>query len=73
MRILSEADAARSFGALLDEVEQGGSFIITRGDKRIAALAPAPAGNGAALLAALASGPDPEFASDVAAALRLVQ
>ena len=71
MRTITATEASRSFAALLDEVEQGETVIITRGGRRVATIGPAVRGNGAALLALLTSGAagfDPGFEADVAAA-----
>lgn len=73
MKTLSATDASRSFAGLLDAVERGESFVITRGGKRIASLAPATSGNGAAVKKLIASVPDSEFASDVESARRAVE
>jgi prevent-host-death family protein len=69
---MTATEASRSFAALLDAVERGESFVITRGGRRIASLGPAPLANGAALRSLLEAGPDPDFAADVESALRLI-
>lgn len=69
MRTVTATEASRSFAALLDEVEGGETIVVTRGGRRIASVSPASAGNGAEVLALLASGlPDEELADDVRAA-----
>lgn len=69
MRTVTATEASRSFAALLDEVEAGGTVVVTRGGRRVAAIGPATAGNGGDVLKLLASaGIDEEFASDVQAA-----
>lgn len=70
---MSATEASRSFASLLDAVEHGESFVITRGGKRIASLGPAPVGNGATVRALLAGVPDADFAADVAAARTAVE
>lgn len=73
MHTVTAAEASRSFAALLDEVEAGETIVVTRGGRRIASVSPASVGNGAAVLALLASGlPDAEFADDVRAAREAV-
>ncbi len=69
MRIVTATEASRSFAALLDEVERGQTIVVTRGGRRIAAVSPAGAGNGADVLALLSVGaPDGDFSDDVRAA-----
>lgn len=69
MRTVTATEASRSFAALLDEVEAGGTVMVTRGGRRIAAIGPASAGNGDDVVALLRKGsPDKKFAADVAAA-----
>ena len=69
MRTVTATEASRSFAALLDEVEQGHTVIVTRGGRRIATIGPATYGNGADVLALLKSSRvDDEFAADVRAA-----
>lgn len=69
MRTVTATEASRSFAALLDEVEAGETVVVTRGGRRIAAIGPATAGNGADFLGLLANAePDGDFAADVAAA-----
>ena len=68
MRTVTATEASRSFAALLDEVEQGQTVIVTRGGRRIATIGPATNGNGADVLALLqASSVDDGFAADVLA------
>jgi prevent-host-death family protein len=69
MRTVTATEASRSFAALLDEVERGQTVVVTRGGRRIAAIGPASASNGAEVLALLRSpGVDDGFAADVVAA-----
>lgn len=69
MRTMTATEASRSFAALLDEAEHGGTVVVTRGGRRIATIGPATAGNGKAVLDLLASATiDDDFAADVAAA-----
>ncbi len=66
MRTVTATEASRSFAALLDEVERGQTIVVTRGGRRIAAVGPARAGNGADVVALLdADGPDAGFGDDV--------
>lgn len=69
MRTMTATEASRSFAALLDEVEHGGTVVVTRAGRRIATIGPATAGNGRAVVELLASATiDEDFAADVAAA-----
>ena len=69
MRVVTATEASRSFAALLDEVERGQTIVVTRGGRRIAAIGPISASNGAAVKNLLAAGAvDDEFAADVLAA-----
>lgn len=69
MRTMTATEASRSFAALLDAAERGEVIVVTRGGRRIAAIGPATAGNGDAVISLLkASAPDDDFASDVLAA-----
>lgn len=73
MRTITATEASRSFAALLDEVERGETVVVTRGGRRIAAIAPASAGNGDEVKALLVSSPaDEDFAADVQAARNAV-
>lgn len=68
MRTVTATEASRSFAALLDEAERGQTVVVTRGGRRIASLGPAPASNGAEVLALLALDTvDEDFAADVVA------
>jgi prevent-host-death family protein len=65
---VTATEASRSFAALLDEVEKGGTVIVTRGGRRIAAIGPANAGNGADVVELLrAPNFDEAFADDLRA------
>ena len=69
MRVVTATEASRSFAALLDEVQAGGTVVITRGGRRIASIGPVTTGNGAAVAELLRAGlPDRAFARQVAAA-----
>lgn len=68
MHIMTATEASRSFAALLDEVEGGGTVVITRGGRRIARIGPAPTGNGHAVRRLLSTAVDPDVADDAAAA-----
>jgi prevent-host-death family protein len=60
---ISATEASRNFSKLLDEVEQGKDFSITRGGKTVARLGPARGKTGADLVALFERlGPDPELA-----------
>jgi len=69
MRIMTATEASRSFAAILDEAERGGTVIVTRGGRRIATIGPASAANGAAVVELLQSAEiDEGFSNDVRAA-----
>jgi prevent-host-death family protein len=74
VRQITATEAARRFSEVLDEVEHAGAtFVITRGGKPVAALAPAPSGNGAALRAVLhRHRPDSAWAEDIREVRRLL-
>lgn len=73
MKTMTATEVSRNFASVLDRAARGETFVITRGGRRLATLAPAPAGNGAAVKDFLArSVPDEGFAADVAAARELV-
>lgn len=66
---MTATEASRSFAALLDDVERGETIVVTRGGRRVAAIGPASAGNGAQVVALLTDlVPDEEFAADALAA-----
>lgn len=68
MRTMTATEVSRNFASVLDRAEHGETIVITRGGQRLATLAPALPGNGAALKDFLASHPvDEDFAADVAA------
>ena len=72
MKTMSATEASRSFASLLDEAEQGGTIVVTRGGRRIATIGPATAGNGVAVAELLGSAKlDEDFAADVLAAREL--
>lgn len=73
MRTMTATEVSRNFASVLDRAEHGETIVITRGGRRLATLAPAPAGNGAAIKDFLADHPvDEGFADDVAAARETV-
>jgi prevent-host-death family protein len=66
---MTATEASRSFAALLDEAERGQTIVVTRGGRRIAAIGPAAASNGAEVVTLLTSNAvDDDFAADVLAA-----
>lgn len=65
MREVTASEASRHFSALLDSVEQGETVVVTRGGRRIAAITPAPAVNGAALNGVIAKWRGSEALDDV--------
>jgi len=67
MRTVTATEAARNFSELLDAIEHTDeTFVVTRAGKRVAVIAPAPAGNGRALLEFLeANPPDPDWAEEL--------
>ncbi|MCP3797858.1 type II toxin-antitoxin system prevent-host-death family antitoxin [Allokutzneria sp. A3M-2-11 16] len=71
MKVLTASEASRRFSAVLDEVEEGETIVVTRGGRRVALLSPAPRANGAELAALArrwAGRLDEGFAGDVAGA-----
>lgn len=48
MREMTASEASRNFSALLDAVEAGESFVVTRGGRQIATVTRAPHGTWAA-------------------------
>lgn len=69
MRTMTATEVSRNFASALDRAEHGETIVITRGGRRLATLAPATTGNGAALKNFLAANPvDENFATDVASA-----
>lgn len=69
MRTMTATEVSRNFASVLDRAEHGETIVITRGGRRLATLAPAATGNGAAIREFLASHRvDDGFADDVAAA-----
>jgi antitoxin (DNA-binding transcriptional repressor) of toxin-antitoxin stability system len=73
MRRITATEASRDFSRLLDEVEQGASFLITRAGQVIARIERAPAPNGRAVRELLQRyGPDPEFADAIEEACRFM-
>lgn len=73
MKELSASEAARRFSAVLDGAEDGETFVITRGGRRVALIVPAPRANGGAVADVVGRwqdrlGVDDSFAAAVAAA-----
>lgn len=68
MKMMTASEASRNFAAVLDRAERGETIVVTRGGKRLAIIAPAPAANGAALADFLSERMgtlDDSFADDV--------
>lgn len=73
MKEISATDAARGFSAMLDAVEHDGeTFVVTRGGKGIARVAPAGGASGAAVKALLQRHPTDSAWSDELCDLRAV-
>ena len=74
MRTITATEASRHFSDLLDAVEHGERVTIVRGSHPVAEIGPAHRRTGADLRAALAGTPPPDetFASDISAALAMV-
>jgi prevent-host-death family protein len=67
MKTMTATEVARNVASVLDSAEHGETTVITRAGRRLAVLAPAIAGNGAALRDFLADRrSDSDFAEDVA-------
>ena len=72
MRTMTATEVSRNFASVLDRAEHGETIVITRGGRRLAILAPAPAGNGAALKEFLAThAVDDDYAEDALSAREL--
>ncbi|MFW6597374.1 type II toxin-antitoxin system Phd/YefM family antitoxin [Propionibacteriaceae bacterium Y2011] len=71
MRTVSATEASRRFSDLLDAIEAGDTVTVTRGNRPIAEIRPAPYRTGRDLRAALVESvpPDDRFAADIADAL----
>lgn len=71
MRTISATEASRRFSDLLDAIEAGETVTVTRANRAIAEIRPAPRRTGRDLRLALAAvpAPDERFAADVAAAV----
>jgi antitoxin (DNA-binding transcriptional repressor) of toxin-antitoxin stability system len=73
MRTVTATEASRSFAALLDQVEQGETVVVTRGGRRVAVMGPTTNGNGSAVLNLLDRPQvDERFAADVESAIASV-
>jgi prevent-host-death family protein len=67
MLVMTATEASRNFKDVLDRVESGETIVVTRGGRRIAVLAPAPAGSGRLLKEVLSRHePDPHWAGELA-------
>ena len=75
MRTMSATEASRRFSDLLDAIERGETVTVTRGNRPVAEIRPAPRRTGRDLRAALTetSPPDDRFGSDIADALTYLQ
>lgn len=71
MRTISATEASRRFSDLLDAIEAGDTVTVTRGNRPIAEIRPAPRRTGRDLRRALANipAPDEQFARDIAEAV----
>ncbi|WP_120004891.1 type II toxin-antitoxin system Phd/YefM family antitoxin [Nesterenkonia muleiensis] len=71
MRTISATEASRRFSDLLDAIEVGDTVTVTRGNRPIAEIRPAPHRTGRDLRAALTeiAPPDDRFAADIADAV----
>jgi prevent-host-death family protein len=68
MVLMTASEVSRNFASVLDRAAHGETIVVTRGGKRLATIAPAPAANGAALADFLAERRgtlDDSFAEDV--------
>lgn len=74
MRVMTATEASRGFSAMLDAVERGESVVITRGDRRVAELRPAPGHTIRELKDAWAKLPplDDDFERDIAEGMSMV-
>lgn len=71
MRTISATEASRRFSDLLDAIEAGDTVTVTRGNRPVAEIRPAPRRTGRDLRAALSDVPPPDdrFAADIADAV----
>lgn len=71
VRTITATEASRRFSDLLDAIEAGETITVTRGNRPIAEIRPAPRRTGRDLRAALAEIPPPDdrFAADIAEAV----
>jgi len=73
---MTASEVSRNFASVLDSAEHGETIVVTRGGKRLATIAPAPAANGrdlADFLAAHARTLDDDFGDDIAATRGLLE
>lgn len=74
MRTISATEASRHFSDLLDAIEAGDAVVVTRGNRPIAEIRPAPRHTGRDLREALQRIPPPDdrFRTDIAESLDYV-
>lgn len=75
MRTMTASEVSRNFASVLDRAEHGETIVVTRGGKRLATIAPAPAANGkdlADFLAAHSGTLDDDFGDDIVATRELL-
>jgi prevent-host-death family protein len=74
MRTITATEASRGFSELLDAVELGETVVITRGNRALAQIAPAPSRTGRDLRAALSAVTrlDDDLESDISSATSLL-
>jgi len=68
MVLMTDSEVSRNLASVLDRAAHGETIVVTRGGKRLATIAPAPAANGAVLADFLAERQgtlDDSFAEDV--------
>jgi prevent-host-death family protein len=70
MKVLTATHVSRHLSAVLDEVDQGETVVITRDGRELAILTPVPAANGDATTAALRDLPDDDAYWDAVEAAR---
>lgn len=74
MRTITATEASRGFSDLLDAIENGETVLVTRGNRTIAQIGPAPVRTGRHLREALTTAPtlDDSIERDIAAATSLL-
>lgn len=74
MTVLTATEVARSFSAVLDQVEHGDTVVITRGGRQVAVLEPRVTATGRALKDVLRRhSPDDGWLDDIAETRRLAE